>query len=410
MRPLVVPRQPASTVRMAFGLPPDASDSKPRLEYEPGRTLNRMAEAEAELQLTQEDNRALRESMDPKRRATFALPFVAVSSWTTYSALTQPDFYLPGLDSVKEVYRSFNIDRAAERAQDLYYPGSLGSYQVDHKVAATLEARGYTRENTLFATSTCPDEVNTKVGELCDLFKIRYGENFGLGGLGGVPFAGKAGFAAYAHHVPDKGKMFIVFAPHVGIEFNGKVGQLQRENQQAVSTACGAAVGAFNQIMKEALEARKQAAAGVLPAIDDATYSVDMAKTFDSQIGFIKRKLQDRLADGGVEKAPNKQVYISYMMYLIVREFFIENVLSAPGFWDDGEELAVLGGVMVNRARGGDRFMPLFFQSRKQYGGRQDLYPETFGELPDLGPCFGEGNAKVADTFYDYDLNGPKVR
>ena len=32
------------------------------------------------------------------------------------------------------------------------------------------------------------------------------GEVFHLGGLAGVPFTGKTGFAAFSHHVPDGNK------------------------------------------------------------------------------------------------------------------------------------------------------------------------------------------------------------
>ena len=35
----------------------------------------------------------------------------------------------------------------------------------------------------------------------------RWGEGFALGGLAGLPFAGKSGFRAYLHHVPDNGKL-----------------------------------------------------------------------------------------------------------------------------------------------------------------------------------------------------------
>jgi hypothetical protein len=39
-----------------------------------------------------------------------------------------------------------------------------------------------------------------------------------MGGLGGLPFVGKTGFKAYSSHVPKDGHIFILFAPHVGID------------------------------------------------------------------------------------------------------------------------------------------------------------------------------------------------
>jgi hypothetical protein len=76
----------------------------------------------------------------------------------------------------------------------------------------------------------------------------------------------------------------------------------------------------------------------------------------------------------------------------------------APGVWDFAGEVTVLGGIMINRGKGGDRFQPLLFQTRTQEAGSTvDLYEQTFGQLPDLTPALGEGQALV-DEFFDYDL------
>ena len=214
------------------------------------------------------------------------------------------------------------------------------------------------------------DEVNTKPGEIIDLFKNRYGENFLLGGLAGVPFVGKAGIGAYSHHVADGGKMFILFAPHVGVEYNGKVGSLMRVNQNEISTACGAAVGAFKAVMKE----RDQAVSAA--AVNDVPEGV--SNYYDAQIEFIKKKLSTRLEK--VMSAPDAQAFVAYQMYAIVREYFVNELNNAPGLWDYAKEVTVLGGIMVNRAVGGDQFMPLMLQSRTQAPGSVvDLYDEAFG-------------------------------
>ena len=282
------------------------------------------------------------------------------------------------------------------QALKAFYPGNRGSKEMDELVWKTLSARGYTPANTLFATSTCPDEVNYKSGDMISLMTERWGESFSLGGLGGMPFVGKAGFSAYAHHAPDKaGKMLIVFAPHVGVEYDGKVGALRRANQDGVSTACGAAVGAYNAIMKEALEGG--AAPGTkAPSVPPADY-------FDAQIAFIKEELRPRLA--GIEKAADPNAFISYQMYALCREFFIDNMLGAKGFWDEAKELTVLGGIQIN-VNGGDRFLPLMFQTRTdKLGTVEDLYEDTFGREPGLYKVLGS-KQMVADI-YDYDLDTP---
>ena len=98
----------------------------------------------------------------------------------------------------------------------------------------------------------CSDEVNNAPEQLLTLIVRRWEEGFSLGGLVGVPFAGKSGFQAYLHHVPDNGKLLIMFAPHVGVDANGKIGALQRDGQVKVSSACGAAVGAYKALQSKA--------------------------------------------------------------------------------------------------------------------------------------------------------------
>jgi len=158
------------------------------------------------------------------------------------------------------------------------FPGSLSSDVVDEAVWKSLSARGYTKENTLFGMSVCSDEVNFFEKELIDLMKRRWGESFSLGGLAGVPFAGKAGLSAYAHHVPDEGKLFILFAPHVGVGLNGKVGALERDGIAETSSACGAAVGAYKTLKNKPGAAKS--------TMDDLA---------DLQFDYIKYKLSSKL-------------------------------------------------------------------------------------------------------------------
>ena len=209
------------------------------LPYGRVRQLNKFAEVQLGLLRAKDDIGTLRESVQVSRRATLIAPLATVSAIALAQYVTRPDFDFPGLDAFKEAWRLRGVDRGAEESQDKYFPGHRGSGPMDHLVDRALKRRGFTAENTLFATSVCPDEVNSKTRELVDLLKTRYGENFALVGLGGIPFAGTAGFTAYSHHVPDGlksgGKMFVLFAPHVGIEYNGAVGELIRPNMKEVS-------------------------------------------------------------------------------------------------------------------------------------------------------------------------------
>jgi hypothetical protein len=353
-----------------------------------------------ELARLRSENEDLRRQMGvTSRAARIGLPIAAAISL----ALGTKGDYLKEVSL--ENQRLGQVDPRAEAAMAKYFPGSLSSRTIERLTTTMLTKKGYNYDNTLFATSTCPDEVNSKPDELVDLLKNRWGEHCALGGLGGVPFTGRAGFSAYAHHVPGGGKMFILFAPHVGVEFDGQVGALKRVNQAEVSTACGAAVGAYKGLMKEMAKKKRE-------ALDNneevAAYGVEdgVSDYFDAQINFIKLKLQKRLEK--VMDAPDAIAFVTYQMYSLVREFFIDELLTAPGFFDFAEEVTVLGGIMVNRGVGGDRFMPLMLQTRgKEEGTAKDMYGEIFGATPDLSSALG-GGISNADIF-DYSLDNFKL-
>lgn len=107
-----------------------------------------------------------------------------------------------------------------------------------------------TRENTVMAQSSCPDELNHNQSEddISLLMRQRWGEVFHLGGLAGVPFTGSTGWGAFSHHVPDDGNILVMYAPHVGITEDGTVGKVHRHGQSHGTSACGASVGAYNAL------------------------------------------------------------------------------------------------------------------------------------------------------------------
>lgn len=261
----------------------------------------------------------------------------------------------------------------ADEVKLKYFPGALSSSGVDAAVSKSLSARGYNKDNTLFGMSVCSDEVNFFDNEIIDLMKRRWGESFSLGGLAGVPFAGKAGLSAYAHHVPDEGKLFIMMAPHVGIGSDG-VGALDRAGIADVSSACGAAVGAYKTLMKSGTVA--------------PTAVSDLA---DLQFDYIKLKLASNL--DGVADAANDMAFVTYMMYNMVSDAMITQLAAVPGIWDECSEVAVLGGIQINRFDGKDAFQPLMFQTTTKSGKVTDLYPSTFGDLPELTGILGSKTA-----------------
>jgi len=342
-----------------------------------------------------EEKAQLSQQLMGARRARIVLPVAVLG----LAAAAQTRVATDASEGLSELLRGMTVDFPAESAMNRYFPGARSTAAVELATFEALSKRGFTKDNTLFASSVCPDEVNFAESEITERLKKRWGEMFALGGLSGLPFVGPAGFTAYAHHAPERGKLFILFGPHVGVDDGGKIGSLQRPNQRGVSKACGATIGSLKRVdaqyfaAKEGAAATASAGGGVVikPAsgMEEGDLVVDaamMSPATNAQLQLLTNELAARMppptpAD---EKGLSSErvARATYEMYDIIREYFVEELIaSSEGFWDDADELAVLGGIMINRAKGGDRFMPLLFQTRtKQLGSTQDLYPEAFGE------------------------------
>jgi len=289
----------------------------------------------------------------------------------------------------QKTFRGFYIEKQAEAAQRRFFPGAMLSSDVDDAIRHTLGARGYTPANTLYGHSVCSDEVNAKAEQLVNLMVSRWGEGFTLGGLGGLPFAGKSGFRAYLHHAPDSGKLLIMFAPHVGIDSEGRVGALQREGQTALSKACGAALGAYKAIQSKGGAAKYKESA--VKDLRETDYK------FDPELGSIISLLTPRLK--GVELAPEPITFVTYQMYTIVRDLLDNCFKGTEDVWEWVTEVAIVGGIMVNRKSGGDFFQPLSFELRTQAESEEDdgvrvdavedLFVTAFGPRPDLREALG---------------------
>jgi hypothetical protein len=138
-----------------------------------------------------------------------------------------------------------------------WFPGALKGRLVEEIAFEKLYNLGFRNENTLYGDCSCPDEINhNDPGEdISSLFRYRWGAQFTLGGIGGLPYSGKTGWAAFSSHTPKNGNITVLFAPHVGIDRDGKVGKVHRQGIKESSTACGAAVGAYNAVRTDKSQA-----------------------------------------------------------------------------------------------------------------------------------------------------------
>lgn len=110
----------------------------------------------------------------------------------------------------------------------------MGKMQTDHKIDIS---------KVLMATSLCSDDINIPS---TTFFNVLFGP-FIMGGLGGLPFAGKTGMLAFAHHIPDGGSAFIFYGPHIGVTLGGQVGKMYRPRQSDVGNSCGALMLALDR-------------------------------------------------------------------------------------------------------------------------------------------------------------------
>lgn len=189
-------------------------------------------------------------------------------------------------------------------------------------------------EKLLFASCICPDELNYRVTNFDNSFK----QAFYLGGLGGIPYTGKTGMAAYASHVPPDGASFIFFGPHVGIHSDGTIGVIQREHQHSPTYSCGALLSVLERMKKD------------IP-FDWSTNNFEdlQARVIEKLLHSHKEQIFE--ADQYVLEAVNIIYEVSICM---LKEFIVESKNSFPG-----KKVFLLGGITINTDHGLENYVEI---------------------------------------------------
>lgn len=235
------------------------------------------------------------------------------------------------------------------------FPTARHNCDIEAAVFDALTARGWDGPNTLFAHSTCPDEVNYDCPDtdLVNIMYRRWGEKFTLGGLAGMPFCGKTGWGAFSSHTPSNGNILILFAPHTGIGSDGTIGRLQRKGQDFDSACCGAAIAAHKCI-----------------AAPDRIEEHDLQQSVLMQhIYRDKQTIVDH-------PSGNEALGLVYSNYEIARNYLRQIIVSPE---KNCSEIGIVGGIMVNLPDGiDDRFVPLDFEVLNGSTGRVDSFTSSF--------------------------------
>mmetsp|Transcript_91967 Transcript_91967/g.297608 ORF Transcript_91967/g.297608 Transcript_91967/m.297608 type:complete len:357 (-) Transcript_91967:125-1195(-) len=224
------------------------------------------------------------------------------------------------------------------RALLTYFPGALPGTAVFQRTRMLLETEhGFQPENTAYGLCVCPDELSTKSGGLRNLMQAHWGTAFFFGGMGGAPFAGRSGFAAFSEQVPAGGNAILLFGPHVGISLTGEVGSYSQRGRQEPIPTCRACIAAYNQCLTELADA-------------------DIAEPADMQQAWLRTQLAPHVKD--IARANSPMAALAYQSYELVAEsvYSIVNARFGSG------KLALIGGIHINTPDDcEDYFLPVDF-------------------------------------------------
>jgi hypothetical protein len=229
----------------------------------------------------------------------------------------------------------FGVQRAqAAQTVNQAFAGAMSGPAVMSKALGKLSRQyGMGRSDTIYAASLCADEINSDKGHLGRLLtEYYYGRVFPLGGIGGAPYGGKTGFAAFSHHVPDGGNVFVLFGPHIGFSPDGEPGKFLRNGQKALSTSCGALCAAYSQCTSGGMAADHK----------------------DMEQSWLREKLGPKCQE--IKESSNPMVELALQAYKVIEEEIMSIVNTDFGIGN----LVLLGGIQINMPYG----MPGYFKPK----------------------------------------------
>lgn len=210
-----------------------------------------------------------------------------------------------------------------------HYPQALPATAFRRKIVSWLEQElGLGLAHVLLATSVCADDIvfaTDVAGVETRQPTRRLSGVFGMGGLAGLPFAGKTGMTAFAHHVPDDGAACIFYGSHIGMTDAGELGKVLRLGQHDESPACGALGVAIRHLQTPGYE----------PVLDHD----------DAQVALLEHRLMPYTAQ--ILAAPNPMQAASEAVYTIIHDLIYRYVAEVKGQFTC-ERIALIGVVIIN--------------------------------------------------------------
>lgn len=125
-----------------------------------------------------------------------------------------------------------------EQTLNKTFPNTVTIKGLFDKIDAAIEGLGFKHNHVKPAKAICRDDSVEEIGE--ELFNRNYPKAFSMQTLSGLPVFGITGVTAYYHHIPDDGLGLIIYAPHIGIDSQGRLGYLDRHGIKEPGKSCGA--------------------------------------------------------------------------------------------------------------------------------------------------------------------------
>ncbi|MEM6525451.1 MAG: hypothetical protein AAGF85_08000 [Bacteroidota bacterium] len=216
-----------------------------------------------------------------------------------------------------KVVKQYFPDAKDAKDTSIHY---LGRMQIEHELDIS---------RILMATSVCSDDINVPS---TTFFNVLFGP-FIMGGLGGLPFAGKTGMTAFAHHIPDEGSAFIFYGPHIGITLEGELGKMYRPRQEETGNSCGALMLALSRLQDSKYK----------PVLNDDDYQ--QMKLEESLLPY-----RDQILESG-----NQAKAITEATYDIINKKIHEHVETCKDEFPVNK-VTLLGGIIINTDYGLDDY------------------------------------------------------
>lgn len=122
------------------------------------------------------------------------------------------------------------------------FPDALPLDEFAVRLRTVLEPHGFAPGRALLMVGTCRDEL---CFPLVERLQDDWGSAFQLGSLGGLLLLGRTGLAAAQNHAPEASglrRYVVVALAHLGIDAQGRPGQVRRPGQDEASATCGALI------------------------------------------------------------------------------------------------------------------------------------------------------------------------